>query len=97
MEFETGLSKLGRARVLQRLGKRTGPSAPDKGLFSDPARDIGSMPSTQTTMGEGKAPDRRFETKRKCAPSLFTKFTSNNPFEAAQLGRRSTAAFSDRV
>jgi len=57
------------------------------------------MPSTQRTIDKGEASEGCFKTieNRKCSPSLLAKFASNDPVETAQLSRRSTAPFPDRV
>src|SRR5947207_10258656 len=78
LEFKTGLSKPGRARLLCRMGKRTERSAIDKHAFAGSTRNIGSMPSAQTTMVSSetsKCPAQTLQ-KRACASSAIATFAS---------------------
>src|SRR5260370_37104387 len=89
LELKIDLSKPGRARFLRRLGKRMGASATNKREFGDSARDLGSLPPTQTTMGEratSHCAAQKLQT-RTGAPSAIAGTTCHRSFEAAQLSR----------
>src|SRR5439155_21506967 len=93
--------KPGRARLLCTVGKRTRGGATDEPDLTDSVRDFGSMPSAQTTMGARATPNAfgasdRLQ-RRTGASSAIAAFTSDYPFETAELMRRGAAAFSYRV
>src|SRR5205809_6975406 len=99
MELKTDLSKPSRARLLRTVGKRTRGGATDERDLTDPVRDFGSMPSTQTTMGARATPycaSNRLQ-RRTGAPSTVAAFASDRPVETARFSRRGAAAFSYRV
>src|SRR5437016_3208555 len=99
MELKTDLSKPGRARLLCTVGKRTRGGATDERDLADSVRDFGSMPSAQTTMGAratSYCASNRLQ-RRTGASSAIVTFTSDYPFETAELMRRGAAAFSYRV
>src|SRR5207253_6787951 len=99
MEFEADLPKPGRTRLLRTVGKRTRGSASDEPDLTDSVRDFGSMPSAQTAMGARATTccaTNRLQ-RRTGASSAIAAFTSDYPFETAELMRRGTAAFSYRV
>src|SRR5207249_3444854 len=99
MELKTDLPKPGRARLLCTVGKRTRGGATDERDLTDSVRDFGSMPSAQTAMGARGTPycaSNRLQ-RRTGASSAIAVFTSDYPFETAQLMRRGAAAFSYRV
>src|SRR5437899_12297123 len=85
MEFEADLPKPGRTRLLRTVGKGTRGGATDERNLTDSARDFGSMPSAQTTMGARATPccasDR--VQRRTGATSAIAAFTREYPFETA--------------
>src|SRR5712691_8253681 len=84
---------------MRTLGKRTRGGATDERDLTDSVRDFGSMPSAQTTMSARATPycaSNRLQ-RRTGPSSAIAAFTSDYPFEAAELMRRSAAAFSYRV
>src|SRR5438309_50689 len=99
MELKLGLSKPGRARFLRVVGKWTGGSAIDKSQFADSARDLGSMPLAQATIGRRATPQcaANKRPRRTGASSALAAFASDAPSETAQLSWRGAAAFSYRV
>src|SRR5437667_5662533 len=99
MELKTNLSKPSRARLLRTVGKRTRGGATDERDLTDSVRDFGSVPSAQTAMGARATPycaSNRLQ-RRTGASSAIAAFTSDYPFETAELMRRGAAAFSYRV
>src|SRR5437879_4142332 len=99
MELKTDLSKPGRARLLCTVGKRTRGGATDERDLTGSVRDFGSMPSAQTAMGAratSYCASNRLQ-RRTGASSAIAAFTSDYPFETAELMRRGAAAFSYRV
>src|SRR5882724_11796349 len=96
MELKTDLPKPGRARLLCTVGKRTRGGATDERDLTDSVRDFGSMPSAQTAMGARATPycaSNRLQ-RRTGASSAIAAFTSDYPFETAELMRRGAATFS---
>src|SRR5207247_5456606 len=96
---KTDLPKPGRARLLCTVGKRTRGGATDERDLTDSVRDFGSMPSAQTAMGARATPycaSNRLQ-RRTGASSAIVAFTSDYPFETAELMRRGAAAFSYRM
>src|SRR6266481_5117014 len=99
MELKTDRPKPGRARLLRTVGKGTRGGATDERNLTDSVRDFGSMPSAQTAMGARATPycvSNRLQ-RRTGASSAIAAFTSDYPFETAELMRRGAAAFSYRV
>src|SRR6266704_448206 len=72
LELKIDLSKQGSARLLRRLGKRTGGGATDKREFGDSIRDPGPLPPAQTTMGARA-------TSEHAAQSLQTRTRASSP------------------
>src|SRR6266852_3887795 len=99
LESKIDLSKPGRARLLRRLGKRTGRGATDKREFRNSVRDLGSLPPAQARMGARAGPQRAAQSlqERTRQPSAVTGTARHGPFETAQLRRLGAAAFSDRM
>src|SRR5229473_1179115 len=99
LESKIDLSKPGRARLLRRLGKRTGRGATDKREFGNSVRDLGSLPPAQARMGARAGPQRAAQSlrERARASSPVAGTTRHRPFETAQLRRLGAAAFSDRM
>src|SRR6266704_1445385 len=99
VEPKIDLPKPGRARLLRTVGKRTRGGATDERDLTDSVRDFGSMPSAQTTMDTRATPccaTNRLQ-RRMGASSAIAAFTSDYPFETAELMRRGAATFSYRV
>src|SRR5437879_676867 len=99
LELEIDLSKPGRARLLRRLGKRSRGGATNKRELGNSVRDIGSLPSTETTMGARTTSERVAQSlqARTRASSPIAGSASHRSPKTTQLGRLGATAFSDRV
>src|SRR2546430_10670110 len=89
LEFEIDLSKPGCARLLRRLGKRTRGGTTDKRELGNSVRDIGSLPSTETTMGARTTSERLAQSlqARTRASSPIAGSASHRSPTTTQLGR----------
>src|SRR5215472_18397491 len=97
MELKTNLPKPGGTRLLRSMGKRTRGGATDERDLTDAVRDFGSVPSAQTAIGARATPccaSNRLQ-RRTGASSAIAAFTSDYPFETAELMRRGAAARSE--
>src|SRR5206468_10529632 len=98
MELKTDLPKPGRARLLRTVGKRTRGGTTDERDLTDSVRDLGSMPSAQTTMGARATPycaSNRLQRRTSASPAIAA-FTNDYPIATAAPMRSGPVAFSYR-